>query len=145
MTTQGFILEPQGGRVFLAGRGRVKVEPGTADFTVFENTILTNPTGVPLHVHHRDDEAFYVLEGELEFVVGNNSGRCHSGCFVMVPRNMPHRFANHGPEPARVLIIGSPRIQALVEEIAPLLDINPPDIATALAAFARYESEILRP
>jgi mannose-6-phosphate isomerase-like protein (cupin superfamily) len=64
---------------------------------------------VPLHVHDRYDEAFYVLAGEVNFVVGGTTSVAEVGAFVFVPRGEAHRFWNESPTPARMLVIGSPQ------------------------------------
>src|SRR5450755_216726 len=50
-------------------------------------------SGSPLHVHHREDEWFYVLEGELTFWVGGEIVTGTAGSFVYGPRGIPHTFA----------------------------------------------------
>ena len=137
------ILPRGGGRPFLGGGAQVKVESGTADFSVFEQRLPPGPSPVPLHVHDRYDEAFYVLEGEMQFVVGHTTSAAEAGAFVFVPRGEAHRFWNASPTPARLLVIGSPQAQALVEELAPLLRLTPPDAAAISAAFAKHHSRMV--
>jgi quercetin dioxygenase-like cupin family protein len=61
----------------------------------------------PLHVHHREDEAFWILEGELTFQVGDETIKASPGSFLIGPRDIPHRYTvNSGP--ARLLFILSP-------------------------------------
>jgi mannose-6-phosphate isomerase-like protein (cupin superfamily) len=58
-----------------------------------------------LHVHHDEDEAFYVLEGTVDFVCGEQRFRGEAGAFVFLPRGLPHTFLGVGPGAARVLIL----------------------------------------
>ena len=58
----------------------------------------------PLHVHHRDDEGFWVLEGEVTFEVGGAAIRAGVGDYVFGPRDIPHRFTV-GPRGCRMLFI----------------------------------------
>src|SRR6266481_9320131 len=51
----------------------------------------------PLHVHHRDDEAWYVLEGALVVQVGNDQVEARAGAAVFVPRGTLHTYWNPGP------------------------------------------------
>jgi len=51
----------------------------------------------PLHVHHRDDEAWYVLEGTLRVKVGKDEIEALAGSAVFVPRGTPHTYWNPGP------------------------------------------------
>jgi mannose-6-phosphate isomerase-like protein (cupin superfamily) len=136
------ILPSGGGRPFLGGRAHVKVEAGAADFSVFEQQSAPG-LSVPLHVHERYDEAFYVLDGEMHFVVGDTTGIAEAGAFVFVPRGEAHRFWNGSQAPTRMLAIGSPQVQALVEELEPLIRSTPPDARAISAAFARHHSRVL--
>jgi quercetin dioxygenase-like cupin family protein len=61
----------------------------------------------PLHVHHREDEGFWILEGELTFEVGEETIKASPGSFVFGPKDVPHRYTvDSGP--ARLLYILSP-------------------------------------
>ena len=55
---------------------------------------VTEPPGheAPLHVHYRDDEAFWVLEGDVTFEVGDTTIEASAGDYVFAPRDIPHRF-----------------------------------------------------
>ena len=57
--------------------------------------------GPPPHIHHREDEAFWVLEGELEVSVGENRFRAGTGSFVHLPSGVLHSYQNVGTAPAR--------------------------------------------
>jgi mannose-6-phosphate isomerase-like protein (cupin superfamily) len=90
----------------------------------------------PLHVHHADDEAWYVLDGTLGFRLGDDEIEAPSGTAVLARRGTPHAFWNAGPVPARYLLVMTPRIAHLVEAIhEPGADVP--------ALFAQHESEIL--
>lgn len=65
-------------------------------------------SGVPLHIHHREDESFYVLDGELEFVCGGRPFPARAGAFLHVPRGMLHSFRNVSGSVARMLVTYSP-------------------------------------
>lgn len=58
----------------------------------------------PLHVHHRDDEGFWILEGEITFEVGDETIEASAGDFVFGPRDIPHRFTI-GDRGCRMLFI----------------------------------------
>ena len=72
--------------------------------TVIETSIGAGP---PLHVHDREDECFYVLDGELSIRCGDDSFDAAAGSFVFLPRRRPHRFSAAGG-PARLLLIAVP-------------------------------------
>jgi mannose-6-phosphate isomerase-like protein (cupin superfamily) len=71
----------------------------------------------PLHVHHSDDEAWYVLEGTLRFRLGEDEVEAPAGGAALAPRGTPHTYWNPRPEPARYLLAMTPRIHALIEAI----------------------------
>jgi quercetin dioxygenase-like cupin family protein len=68
----------------------------TAADTGGQMTIVegTEPPGseAPLHVHHRDDEGFWILEGDVTFEVGDKTIQASAGDYVFGPRHIPHRF-----------------------------------------------------
>jgi mannose-6-phosphate isomerase-like protein (cupin superfamily) len=70
---------------------------------------VTEPPGAqaPLHVHHRDDEGFWILEGEATFEVGGTTIEVGAGDYVFGPRDIPHRFAV-GPRGCRMLFVLAP-------------------------------------
>jgi mannose-6-phosphate isomerase-like protein (cupin superfamily) len=70
-----------------------------------------------LHVHHEDDEAWYVLEGTLGFRVGDEIVLAPAGSGVLVPKGTPHSYWNAGEGEARYVLVMSPRTAALVTEL----------------------------
>jgi mannose-6-phosphate isomerase-like protein (cupin superfamily) len=95
----------------------------------------------PLHVHHEDDEAWYVLEGTLRFRIGDEEIEAGPGSAVLAPKGMPHAYGNARDEPARYLLVMTPKIRALVEELhAPRDEDEPLDYA---AIFRKYDSELI--
>ena len=64
-------------------------------------------TEPPLHVHHNEDEAWYVLEGRITFHVGSDTLVAEAGSFVFGPRGVPHAFTVD-VEPTRVLVLATP-------------------------------------
>ena len=94
----------------------------------------------PWHVHHKDDEAWYVLEGSLCVQSGAERMELSAGAGVLVPRGTPHTYWNPGPGRVRYLLIMPPAILGLIQKIHALPDRNP----TALAAvFERCDSALL--
>ncbi|MGH9438624.1 MAG: cupin domain-containing protein, partial [Terriglobia bacterium] len=76
-------------------------------FAMFED--VTPPRGgVPPHIHHLEDETFYVIEGEYEFTVGGSATRAGPGTTLFCPRDVPHSFRNIGTGAGRTLTIVSP-------------------------------------
>jgi mannose-6-phosphate isomerase-like protein (cupin superfamily) len=76
-------------------------------YSLFE--VVTQPgSGPPPHVQHREDEAFYVLEGEYEFLVDGNTLRAWTGSLVYVPKGALHAHRNVGGMPGRMLATHTP-------------------------------------
>src|SRR4051812_27562615 len=86
---------------------KVRGEQTGGALTALENVIPPGQ-GPPLHAHADEDEAWYVLAGELEFRLDEDLHRAPTGSFVFVPRGTPHCFVNVGEEPARVLVLFTP-------------------------------------
>jgi mannose-6-phosphate isomerase-like protein (cupin superfamily) len=112
------VVDPLAGRV---------LGPAGAGFVIAEWRDAGGPEGpprliAPPHVHHEDDEAWYVLEGRLRFRVGERELEAGPGGAVFGPRGLPHTFWNPGPGPARYLLVMSPRTRALIEGLHALPD-----------------------
>jgi mannose-6-phosphate isomerase-like protein (cupin superfamily) len=71
----------------------------------------------PLHVHHEDDEAWYVLRGRLGFRLGDETFEAGPGSAVLGARGVPHTYWNAGSEEAEYLLVMPPRIAALIDAI----------------------------
>ena len=101
------------------------VESG-GELTVIEDVIQPG-VGPPLHVHQRENEAYYVLEGEFEFICGADVVRGGPGTFVHSPRGVPHRYRNVGPAPGRLLFGFTPGgIEAFFTELGSQKELTPP-------------------
>jgi quercetin dioxygenase-like cupin family protein len=62
------------------------------DLAIFEQTSLSQGKGTPLHIHHGQDEIFYVLEGAYKFQVGNEKYDLTTGDSIFLPRKVPHAW-----------------------------------------------------
>lgn len=71
----------------------------------------------PLHLHHNDDEAWYVLEGTLCLHRGKEVAEARSGSAVFVKRGTPHTYWNRGPSRLRYLLIMTGNTYALIQSI----------------------------
>jgi quercetin dioxygenase-like cupin family protein len=105
----------------------------------------------PWHVHHREDEMFYLLEGKVLFKCGDELFQADPGSFVFLPRDIPHSYKNVGETTARWLILTTPAgvERYFVEAGVPALDEGirpqPPDPQKLAAISAKYGLEILGP
>jgi mannose-6-phosphate isomerase-like protein (cupin superfamily) len=94
----------------------------------------------PLHLHHNDDEAWYVLEGTLGVRVGDRHVEAKAGSAVLVPRGTPHTYWNAGPGLLRYLLVMTPRIYELIQEIHATPERTP---AVLRGVFQKHGSELL--
>lgn len=109
--------------------------------------------GPPPHIHHREDEAFWVLEGTLEISVGEQRFTGDAGSFVHLPRGVIHSYINVGTEPARFLTWMVPAgLERFFEEVGtPGTDVSSPPpmdedvIRRLVEAARRYGVEIPPP
>jgi quercetin dioxygenase-like cupin family protein len=86
-----------------------------ADFVIREWTLKPYPGDqAPPHIHHRGDEAFYVLEGAIEVLDGEQRHRLRAGELHVVPAGSVHTFATVDEVGARLLVVMTPEIDALV-------------------------------
>src|SRR5438477_12184368 len=93
---------------FLGVLATIKASSETTDgrVAVIEH-LAPQGAGSPLHVHHNEDEWFYVTEGELTFWVGGQVTDAPAGSFVYGPRGIPHTFTVTSPA-ARFLLVTEP-------------------------------------
>jgi quercetin dioxygenase-like cupin family protein len=123
-------------------------------YSVYVATIPPH-TGAPTHIHHLETEAFYMLEGELDFIAGERNVRAASGDFLHVDKGVIHGYTNPGPATARYLGIVTPGglheklFAALGKEATaetlPPAPADPPDIRRLIELASRYHTEILPP
>jgi quercetin dioxygenase-like cupin family protein len=71
-------------------------------------TVVPPGGGPPPHVHSREEEGFYVLEGEITFTIGDQRLVACAGMFANMPVGTPHSFKNESVKPARMLISVAP-------------------------------------
>ena len=111
--------------------------------TVLEETSPPHG-GTPLHTHHNEDAALYVLEGEYEIRCGDRTVRATPGSFVFAPRGIPHKLTNVSAGPSTVLGIVSPAgFEGFWEQVSALP--VPPDVETVMAVAARFQLEVHAP
>ena len=94
----------------------------------------------PLHVHHEDDEAWYVLDGVLGLLLADREVTVPAGGAVLAPRGTPHTYWNAGRGPMRYLLVMTPRIQALIAALHTSADRDPDAVARI---FREHRSEYL--
>jgi len=111
---------------------------------------VASPSGSapPLHVHHREDEAFYVIEGEYSVFVGDEVIAGVPGTWVWGPRDVPHGYQVHSPRGRHLSLTMPGGFEAFFEEVADLAtpSTDPRNAMSQVAAIAaRYGVELLGP
>lgn len=118
---------------------------------VLEHLVAPLPAiGAPPHAHHREDEAWYILEGRLAFVIEGRPVEAGPGSVVIARKGQVHSFNNPGPGPARCLVmlwpagferfffeLGEPADRHTLPPMPP----GPPDMGRMLEAAGRYALE----
>ena len=96
----------------------------------------------PLHVHHEEDEGFYILDGEVTLYMPGAQVAVGAGEFFLAPRGVPHSY-RVGDAPARWLVISHPAgFERFVADVAALDEADPESLA---AVAAQHGIEILGP
>lgn len=148
MATDPYLLMP--GEVRRSPRSMPALKATAEDtgglVAVFEDTLAPRTAGPPLHAHSREDEALYVVEGEVLLQLGDSCHRLPAGAFAWIPRGTTHTFANGGEGPARLFGFATPAgIEGLFVEqgeyFAALC--GAPQLDELARIGARYGSELL--
>jgi quercetin dioxygenase-like cupin family protein len=121
-------------------------------FFMFEASVIPGG-GPPPHIHAREDESFYVLQGTLAAQVGEKALKVSSGDFVHMPRGVMHTFKNVGQETAKLLFVATPgglenyfaETFFPAADVADIAKIGPAVIARAMKNAPRYGLELLLP
>jgi quercetin dioxygenase-like cupin family protein len=139
---------------FLGSLGTVKAaSESTAGRVAVIEFLAPRGSGSPLHVHRREDEWFYVMDGALTFWVGGEVIEAPAGSFVYGPRDVPHTFTVNSDE-ARFLLVVEPGgfegfLRASSEpaqtRTIPAPTPPPSDPTPFIAAAAEYGVEIIGP
>jgi quercetin dioxygenase-like cupin family protein len=116
--------------------------------------IVPPGVGAPMHIHHREDEGFHILDGELDFQLDGVRIAGVTGSCLHLPRGVSHGYINRAARPARVICIYAPGgCEGFFVEGGEVVDDvglaiaapRPPDAARVAAVASRYGLEILDP
>jgi mannose-6-phosphate isomerase-like protein (cupin superfamily) len=131
----------------LTARGSVMAFKAVAaqtggDFSLMERTLPPGGRRPPAHRHVNCSEAFFVLDGQIGFELDGQSLTGGPGDFLLVPRGAAHTFGNAGSEPARLLVLHAPAMDAYFEELHRLwASGQPPATEQERALMARFGME----
>jgi mannose-6-phosphate isomerase-like protein (cupin superfamily) len=129
---------------FLGSKARILVDgDGTAGrFALVDMQQVPARSMPPLHVHHNEDEGFYVLAGEVTLHLPGESIACSPGDYVVAPRGVPHAY-EVGDSPARWMVTSNPAgFERFVIAVAGLDAVDPDTLA---AVAGEHDIEILGP
>jgi quercetin dioxygenase-like cupin family protein len=102
--------------------------------------------GIPPHVHEREDEYIYVVEGIFEVFLNGRTHEASAGSLLHFPRYIPHGFRNIGATPGKTIWTVTPgaSFEAFFDELDALPP-GPPDMQKVVGIFAKYGMEVLPP
>lgn len=151
------LIQPGEGRRLAVAAGIYTIKAAGQDtggaYAMLE--ILVSPqSGPPSHLHSREVESFYILEGSLSFWLADQKLTGGAGCLVIAPPGLPHAFKNEGDTPARALLLITPAgLEEFFEEVgSPLQEgsagpkvVTPEDLEKVVATTPKYGIEIKLP
>ena len=143
MSTQPYYVFQAGeGRRYEA-RGSVMHFKATSDiagrFSLMERTLPPGGRMPPPHVHVANDEAFFVLDGAITFVLDGSHLTYGPETFVLVPGGTGHTFGNLSTAPARLLVLHAPPLDAYFAELQALWSrLEPPSLEEEQALMRRH-------
>lgn len=153
-----FVRSEDGGKAiwFLGALATIKVDGSqTGSAYELQEQIVVPGREPPPHIHHEQDEAFYILEGDMTIMCGDRTWSVTAGSFVFLPKGIKHAFKIEGSTPARMLIITSPAgpsgFASFVQEMGEpatkrmLPPEMPPNMEKLLALSKKHNIELLIP
>jgi quercetin dioxygenase-like cupin family protein len=127
---------------------RASSEATNGAFAMTESWAMPPGFASPYHMHRLEDEAFYILEGEMKFVCDGKWMTARAGDYVYGPKLIPHGFKVVGTSPARMLLMVLPGgFDRFVLELAEDMSVpaGPPDMAKVAAMATKYSIDLLGP
>jgi mannose-6-phosphate isomerase-like protein (cupin superfamily) len=140
-------IVPSGQGHLLTARGNVMAFKAVAaqtggDFSLMERTVPAGARTPPAHRHVNCSEAFFVLAGTVTFWLDDAVLSGGAWDFLLVPRGAGHTFGNQGLEPARLLVLHAPAMDAYFEELHLLwASGSPPSASAERELMSRYGME----
>ena len=137
-TGEGKLLSARGSAMFF----KATRASTNGAFSFMERSLPPGGRKPPPHIHTNCEEAFYVLDGEIEFFLGADTVIGRPGSFVHVPGGVSHTFGNAATTPSRILIIHAPAMDSYFEELQELWSRkDPPRVEDERALMKRHGME----
>jgi len=142
-------IGPEAGDAFRIGPDRFRTLGGPSqraeEYAAIVYEAAAGVPGPPLHRHTKFEEAWFILDGKVEFLTARRPLVAAAGSYLRIPRGVPHTFRVVGGRPARWLGIISPGSYVkLLQELGRLVPpTGPPDAAKVARLFARYDTELV--
>lgn len=127
---------------------RATGETTNGAFGMIEHWEIPVGFATPYHTHHREDECFYVLEGNVAFVCDGEWLEGGPGAFMYGPRNLPHGYKAIGERPVRLLVMCTPAgfERFVLDQATSIAEPpSPPDTERMMVLAARHGIEIHGP
>lgn len=123
---------------------KVSIKDTDGDMCSFETT-RTEKGGPPFHIHHHQDEWFFVMEGEYKIKVGDEIFYCKAGDSVFAPRKVPHGFAKIGEGTAKMILVYQPggSMEEYFYDVSKYT--SPPSQEEMNRLFKKHDMEVLGP
>ena len=153
----GIYLQPGQGRSYYFGQDLYTfkaIGEETGEAYALCEVIVAPQGGTPLHRHHRENESFYVQEGEIEFQLDDRTIVATAGTFLHSPQGQLHRFTNLTATSAKILVWVTPAGfekfiaevgKAVNGQITPGASLSPEDLDRILTTAPKYGIEIVPP
>lgn len=153
----GLFVQPGQGRSYYFGQDLYifkAIGEETGEAYALCEVIVAPQGGTPPHRHHRENESFYIQEGEIEFQLDNRVLTATAGTFLHSPKEQLHRFTNTTTTPAKMLIWVTPAgFEKFIAEVGKAVNgqittgasLTSEDLDKILTAAPKYGIEIIPP
>ncbi|MGI8580215.1 MAG: cupin domain-containing protein [Solirubrobacteraceae bacterium] len=144
MPAEPVFLDPGGGTALALGDSdlwfKAEGDSTAGALSVMEFTLAPGFPGPVPHTHREMTDIFYVLEGTVTFLVGEEQKVGAAGTFVLVPPGNVHTFSNPSDQPARLLNLQTPAgLEQYLKEVAALTSNGQPDPAEMARLASQYD------
>ncbi len=153
----GLFMQPNQGRSYYFGQDLYTfkaIGEETGEASALCEVIVAPQGGTPPHRHSRENESFYVQDGEIEFQLDDRILVATAGTFLYSPKGQLHQFTNMTATPAKLLVWVTPAGfekfiaevgKAVNGQITPVVSLSSEDLNKVLATAPKYGIEIIPP